>query len=169
MLEPKDLRILALLLAVSGLGGVVRVLVHPELDLLAPLPDPGACTVDPGAAGADGLDLVERIDPDSVATMLERGEVFVVDARPPEAFQRGHVPGAMNLPAAEAAVILEMESVGVGPGQKIVTYCDGTTNGSSDELGRLLRDKAGCDDVQVLDGGWPAWVDGGHPVEARNG
>lgn len=44
--------------------------------------------------------MVEEVTPDEVAAKLDDG-VQVVDIRMPEQYERGHIPGAINIPMPE--------------------------------------------------------------------
>lgn len=76
-----------------------------------------------------------------------------------------HEPGASgrhplpDVPAFEAG----MRAAGVEPGRGVVVYDDWGSIAAS-RAWWLLR-YAGHADVRVLDGGWRAWLDAGHPTE----
>jgi rhodanese-related sulfurtransferase len=77
------------------------------------------------------LQLSLATDPSDVHADLEVGEegFIVLDARTPEAYARGHVPGAINLPhrTMDASTTADLPRDKV-----IVTYCDGIgCNGST--------------------------------------
>lgn len=61
------------------------------------------------------------------------------------------------------ALALALQTLGVGAGTRVVTY-DKADGFWAARLWWMLRD-IGVD-VRVLDGGWRAWTDGGHPVES---
>ncbi|HOF42076.1 MAG TPA: metalloregulator ArsR/SmtB family transcription factor [Candidatus Hydrogenedentes bacterium] len=66
----------------------------------------------------------EGMEPVSKAVLLERvkrGEVTVLDVRPPEEYQAGHLPGALSIPLAE----LEQRLATLPRDQEIVAYCRG--------------------------------------------
>ena len=67
--------------------------------------------------------LAYEIDSWDLKVALEAGEhIIVIDARSPEAFQREHIPGAINIPhrsmTTETTDQLDKTAV-------VVTYCDG--------------------------------------------
>ncbi len=102
-----------------------------------------------------------EIDPSDVNEALERGDrIILVDTRSPEAFQRGHIPGAMNIPhrTMSAATTAHLDK-----GVLIVTYCDGIRcNGST--KGALNMVKLGFR-VRELIGGLDGWRVDGYPVD----
>lgn len=91
-------------------------------------------------------------------------KVIFVDARYPEDYQQGHMPGAILLP-------FEMFD-GFWPGveprlprdREIVTYCAGTDCELSLFLARLLRDK-GYEHVEIFYGGAELWKDNRMPMD----
>src|SRR6266571_2850737 len=86
--------------------------------------------------------------------------ILVVDARTPEAYSRGHVPGAINLPYRK----IDSSTTSLLPRDKVlVTYCDGVfCNASTKAAARLTA--LGFRVKEMLDGmnGWKAE---GYPVE----
>jgi rhodanese-related sulfurtransferase len=54
-------------------------------------------------------------------SMRERGQAVIVDVRPQEAYQAGHIPGALHVDAAEIdARAAELRRLGRLP----IIYCD---------------------------------------------
>ncbi|SHN25302.1 rhodanese-like domain-containing protein [Cryptosporangium aurantiacum] len=97
-----------------------------------------------------------------VASDLAHGvEGFViVDARSPEKFAAGHLPGAVNLPTR---TISEATTAGLDRSLVYVTYCDGPhCNGSTRSALRLAE--LGFR-VKEMIGGFHFWTIDGHPVE----
>ena len=87
--------------------------------------------------------------------------VVVVDARSPEAYARGHVPGALSLPhrrITDAASVAHLPRDVV-----IVTYCDGIgCNASTKAAWKLSR--LGFRVKEML-GGLDWWARDGYAVE----
>jgi thiosulfate/3-mercaptopyruvate sulfurtransferase len=126
------------------------------------------------------------ISPDELATDLEH--LTVLDVRyvmggPPgrEQHAAGHVPGAAYVdldealaspPGAggrhplpdEATFAAAMRRASVRAERPVVVYDDWQGRAAA-RAWWLLR-LHGHDDVRVLDGGWTAWLEDGHPVEA---
>ncbi len=140
-------------------------------------PDPseaiaGSCELGsaPGEDGetgeaADALSQVERISfREAVALVGDRGATFV-DARSPELFAEGHIPGALNLPATDAEATLTMQSFPLPIDELVVCYCEGWSCEQSELLGKILQDQVGCQQVRVLAGGWLRWTERGGPIE----
>ncbi len=85
----------------------------------------------------------------------------IIDVRAPEAYDRGHLPGAVNIPREKLTSSLDQ----VPLGRPIVTYCNMHNPGSSgSELAAdTLRD-AGLH-ARALEGGYPAWEEAGFPID----
>lgn len=88
----------------------------------------------------------------------------LVDARAPELYGEGHLPGAISLPLADAGERFPSFRAGVPPDAVVIVYCSGYGCPDSFDLGvRLLAE--GYLDVRVFEGGYPEWHDAGLPVE----
>lgn len=79
------------------------------------------------------------------------------------AARRGQGPGRHPLPEP-AAFAAAAGRAGIGTGTHVVAY-DGSGGAYAARLWWLLR-YFGHERVSLLDGGWPAWLAGGHPTEA---
>jgi rhodanese-related sulfurtransferase len=148
------------IIGASVLGGLVFVLAHPRLDLVAP-PDDGTCEGDVAVAQAP---IVERVSIEEASALLGQPLVTFVDARSNANYAAEHVPGAMNLPAEDAEGLLDMQSLPIPPDGEVITYCDGVSCEQSEYLGLLLRQRDVCQRVRVLEGGWQAWATSGAPT-----
>jgi rhodanese-related sulfurtransferase len=64
-----------------------------------------------------------EIDPSDLAAALKAGgNVVVVDARTPQAYARGHIPGSVNVPHRTMSLVT---TAALDRGALVVTYCDG--------------------------------------------
>ena len=86
--------------------------------------------------------------------------VVVVDARTPDAYARGHVPGAINMPHRA----IDSFTTASLPRDKVyVTYCDGVfCNASTKAAAKLTA--LGFKVKEMLDG-MEGWSKEGYPVE----
>lgn len=106
--------------------------------------------------GVDGLEPLGR------AELLERarsGDVLVLDVRPREEFEAGHITGALSIPLSMLAKRLSEIPVE----HEIVAYCRGPYCVLAAEAVRLLR-RRGYRAFRLAEG-YPEWRDGGLPVE----
>jgi rhodanese-related sulfurtransferase len=102
---------------------------------------------DVAEANGDGLEsavvsyLGERepaiADVAAVRDLLEDSRVTLLDARPPEEFAAGHLPGAVNAPL----VALKGGTLALARGKRYVVYCRGPYCVFADEAVDLLRER----------------------------
>ena len=86
---------------------------------------------------------------------------LVLDVRSPEHFEKGHIPGAKNIPLAD--LVSSLKSL---PKDKtIVTYCSNITCALAPKAALELAQKGFK--VMELFGGIQEWQDKGFPVERR--
>jgi len=96
---------------------------------------------------------------------LEAGEnVVVVDVRSPEAYQREHISGAINIPHR---TMTEATTKYIDKAALVVTYCDGIGCNASTK-GALNMAKLGFR-VKELIGGLDWWKRDGHKTESGTG
>ena len=104
-----------------------------------------------------GLEMVKRFH--------DAGAALFIDAREPDEFAAGHIPGALNMPFDEITAEPErMENLDAA-GRPIVVYCGGGTCEVSKGLAWELI-AAGQQRVVVFTGGFTEWAEVGYPVEA---
>ncbi|NJD31238.1 MAG: rhodanese-like domain-containing protein [Gammaproteobacteria bacterium] len=85
--------------------------------------------------------------------------LFLIDARTPQEYAAGHVPGAVNIPYDQVAAHL-----GEIPKDKdVVVYCH---SGRRAGLAAETLEKAGYKRLLHLQGDMQAWQKDGRPVEA---
>ena len=100
-------------------------------------------------------------DPADVHEELEQGvrRMVVIDARTPEFYARGHVPGAINIPhrtiTAESTAFLRQYEL-------LVTYCDGIGCNASTKAALKLAELGFP--VKEMIGGIDWWIRDGFPV-----
>lgn len=104
----------------------------------------------------DGLEPVSRAD---LRKRAARGDVTVLDVRPPEEYAAGHVPGALNVPVRE----LEAQLGKLPRAQEIVAYCRGPYCVLAFEAVARLRARGFR--ARRLEDGFPEWRSAGLPVE----
>jgi len=96
-------------------------------------------------------DDVEVIGPDELTARLRRRDVVLVDVRPPEEFEAGHIDGARSIPLEE----LEQRLDQLPADTEVVAYCRGPFCAYAHEAVRQLR--AAGRPARRLEGGWPEW------------
>ena len=110
--------------------------------------------------------LAATTDPSDVHADLAAGVsgLLLLDARSPEAYSRGHVPGAVNVPyrRIDATTAAELPRDAV-----LVTYCDGIGCNASTKAALKLA-TLGFKVKEML-GGLDWWIRDGYAVETGDG
>jgi rhodanese-related sulfurtransferase len=99
-------------------------------------------------------------------TVIDTGSALILDARSAVFFQKGHVPGALNLARDNfAADYRRLSPTLKGKTDKpIIVYCSGGyCHDSKMVAGALLT--LGFEDVKVFTGGWDEWSAANLPVD----
>lgn len=104
-------------------------------------------------------DSLEPVPADQLLERVRDGLVSVLDVRPPEEYEAGHLPGAINIPLEE----LEKHLHELNPDQEIVAYCRGPHCVLAFDAVSKLRQKGVK--ARRLEGGLPEWQLEGLPVE----
>lgn len=104
-------------------------------------------------------DALEPVSQEELVSRLRSGLVTLLDVRPPEEFETGHLPGAVNVPLAE----LRKRLRALPRRQEIVAYCRGPYCALSFEAVAELRARGYR--VRRLETGYPQWRAAGLPVE----
>jgi rhodanese-related sulfurtransferase/predicted transcriptional regulator len=94
---------------------------------------------------------VEAISREELVKRLRGNDVVVVDVRPAEEFDAGHIRGAVSIPLDE----LDERLAELPADSEIVAYCRGTLCAYAHEAVRRLR--AEGRPARRLEGGWPEW------------
>jgi rhodanese-related sulfurtransferase len=95
---------------------------------------------------------------------FDGGQTLFVDARRPDHFVRGHVAGALNLPAEEFMQRYVGLASWLPREADIVIYCTGRGCHES----RMLADRlalVGHKRILIFRDGWQAWQSRGWPIE----
>lgn len=104
----------------------------------------------------DELEPVSRAD---LLARIKRKDVIVIDVRPSEEYEAGHISGALSIPLEELKSRLAEIPVDV----EVVAYCRGPFCVLAPQAMDILRE-AGVQ-ARRLDGGLPEWRASGHPVQ----
>ena len=100
---------------------------------------------------------VDAIGRDELVARMRSGDVVLVDVRPSEEFEAGHIEGARSIPLEE----LEGRLGELPADREVVAYCRGPLCAFAPEAVRRLR--AGGRDARRLEEGWPDWRLAGRP------
>src|SRR3954466_12465253 len=96
-------------------------------------------------------DDVEAIGRDELIERLRRGDVVLVDVRPGEEFDAGHIEGARSIPIEE----LQERLAELPADREVVAYCRGPFCAYAHDAVRRLQ--AAGRPARRLEDGWPEW------------
>lgn len=105
-------------------------------------------------------ELLEPVEKEALLARVRRGEVIVLDVRPPEEYRAAHIPGALSIPLKK----LKSQLSKLPRDQQFVAYCRGPYCVLAMEAVKLLRAK-GFQALRLEDG-IPEWRAAGLPVAA---
>ena len=113
--------------------------------------------------GVSPDDSILRVSLAGAKSKFDKKKSVFLDARKPEEYQAGHIPGAYNLYSEE----LDQYAPKVLPllpdkKQDIVCYCHGGDCDMALRDARFLMEQ-GYSHVEVYRGGWPEWSKAGEP------
>lgn len=98
--------------------------------------------------------MVIEVSPETVKSKIETGDVQVIDIRPTEQFEAGHIPSAINVPFHELVSRISE----INWGDEIIVACP--IGQSSIQAARLIQSYEGVRPeatVASMAGGYEAW------------
>jgi rhodanese-related sulfurtransferase/DNA-binding MarR family transcriptional regulator len=104
---------------------------------------------------------MEPVDRDALAARVRSGEITVLDVRPPEEYEAGHIPGAVSVPLAD----LERRLADLPRDREVVAYCRGPYCVLAVKAVEVLRAQ-GFRAIRMEEG-VPDWRARGLPVEVE--
>ncbi|MBD3671118.1 MAG: metalloregulator ArsR/SmtB family transcription factor [Gammaproteobacteria bacterium] len=107
----------------------------------------------------DVKDPLEPLPRDDLVRRAREGKVTVLDVRPAEEYEAGHIQGAINIPADQLDAHLEQ----LPRDQEIVAYCRGPYCVLAFDAVQKLRDMGF--EVRRLEDGYPEWKQAGLPTD----
>ena len=96
--------------------------------------------------------------------IFDHGEALFLDARHPDAYHEGHIPGAVSLPVGRFDELIEGVRGRYPTSTSIITYCSGRECEDSHNLARLLF-MEGYAHIRIFIDGYPGWEEMGYPHE----
>ena len=106
----------------------------------------------------DARDELEPVDRDELLARANEGAVLVLDVRPREEYEAGHIAGAVSIPLAD----LKGRMASLPPGVDVVAYCRGPYCVLAPQALQMLRDNGFA--ARRLEDGFPEWRRAGLPV-----
>jgi rhodanese-related sulfurtransferase len=111
----------------------------------------------------------ERLD----ITLIEAKKLFlqeaaiIIDARPNDDYEKGHIRGARSLPWHDVDQRFMEVTKDISVDTLIITYCDGETCELSHNLANFLLE-LGFNNVRILVNGWTKWQNADLPIEKED-
>ena len=102
---------------------------------------------------------VEVIGREELRERLARGDAILIDVRPQEEYEAGHIEGARSIPIEE----LDEHLAELAGDREIVAYCRGPFCAFAHEAVRKLTQAGHA--ARRLDEGWPEWRLASEPAE----
>jgi rhodanese-related sulfurtransferase len=144
---------------VSALLGWVRGLPAPSAAANGGV---GTCQA-PLPIGDSGA--VHWITQEQAKGLVGNPGVAFVDCRERAQFEAGHVTGSLHLQLSGGQVAPSLFDT-LARMSTVITYCGGQGEcARSMEMASLLH-RSGLEDVRVLEGGMPVWLNLGYPAES---
>lgn len=95
---------------------------------------------------------LETISLEVLQQRIENKEVLLLDVRPEEEFEEGHITSAVSIPAKK----LEERIKSLPTNKEIIAYCRGPLCAMADEAVEILRNNGFRS--KRLEGGYPEWL-----------
>src|SRR3989338_8283393 len=132
---------------------------------------------------AIGVKILPRylVETEELASLFDKPDVVIIDARAEEKYKKFHIPNAVNIPKALFRTPEDIEykkgagfaisaekaekvfgEAGITANSRVIVY-DSVTFPDASIIWTLLK-YYGHDNVQILKGGYERWVSDGHPV-----
>ena len=108
-----------------------------------------------------GQGSAERVTRAELLRRVRSGDVIVVDVRPAEEFEAGHILGALSVPL-EHLELVEVQLGQLDPDVEVVAYCRGPLCLLAPQAVAALRDRGRP--ARCLEDGMPEWRQAGLPV-----
>lgn len=101
---------------------------------------------------------IERISKDELLGHLEDSDIVIIDVRPFEEYEAGHLPGSRSIPVSE----FDQRISEIPKNARVITYCRGPYCVFSPQAVRILVSKGYHG--SMLEDGFPEWSRHGLPV-----
>ena len=99
---------------------------------------------------------LQEVDTAHVQRLIGKSDVFVVDARTQEAFERFHLPGAINIPIDSTLGQLGNEIPRLRDAKEVIIYCQSEGCRWADTVGNQIVNR-GITNVSIYRGGVNDW------------
>jgi rhodanese-related sulfurtransferase/predicted transcriptional regulator len=101
---------------------------------------------------------LKTVGSDELLEKMSKQELFIIDVRPKDEYEKGHIEGAISCPQQELGKLIK----DLPNDKKIVAYCRGPLCLMADEAVKYLQKKGF--EAARLENGFTDWVTTGNPV-----
>ena len=143
---------LCVLLVSTALAFAVNAIRPLPLSLVMPFPPEYQCSTIPQAGRPMKIEQALK--------MFDRADVIFVDARPPQAFQKGHIEKARNIPYSFIDPIGEETVRELKRYKAVIVYGNRKDAQASTSMAGELAEE-GVTSVTYLEGGFLGWAEAG--------
>ncbi|MFX0210656.1 MAG: rhodanese-like domain-containing protein [Candidatus Hodarchaeota archaeon] len=117
-------------------------------------------------------EITAKVQADQISLEILRGLVhtrsaIIVDARLSSLFEKGHIPGAINLPALRPKDNVLQKILKYPKYTTVVVYCESDNCSDSRSVADLLRSR-GMKNVRTFTGGLQKWKQNGLTIETNS-
>lgn len=151
--------VVAILLVTTGIG--VAVNAARTTTKIEPSKFESKRIIEPDKPAAPGrpVSAAPAADPhaivlEDVVTAYRSGLSYIIDARKPEAYAKGHIKNAINLPSTAIFENIDFVIRNVPSTELVIVYCDGGNCEASHTVADALRNQFGFMNVKVYVKGW---------------
>ncbi|MCP5052424.1 MAG: rhodanese-like domain-containing protein [bacterium] len=110
----------------------------------------------------------DEMDAETLDSLRETDTIIMLDARTPDRYEKGHIPGAISLPIIKYAETYDSVAPLLEDGKTVVLYCIGIHCIDSSMLAKELHLK-GHKELFIFKGGMEEWRKKGYMVQTPEG
>jgi rhodanese-related sulfurtransferase len=125
-------------------------------------PDKGVVSALPQSGGIDIS--IEINNPETVKIIVEKRQRLILDVRPLDFYEMGHLPGALSFPLENFKTGIRQLKEIADLHRPILVYCSGFDCSASHIFAEKLQ-KLNYTDVKVYSGGFAQWQEMGYEIE----
>ncbi|MBX3729022.1 MAG: hypothetical protein KF858_07535 [Candidatus Sumerlaeia bacterium] len=170
----RSLLIVAIALTAALADGALRGLRMPPKIQADKVPTLPVVQVRAGDTSPTAEPAGDGFTVEMLVALVESGTAILVDARSPAEHRAGRIPGSFQLEPGDVGAASARRdlvdflagTLAADPAMALVIYCGGGDCHASHDLGsQMIRYGFAEEQLFVFEGGYPAWVAAGHPIE----
>jgi rhodanese-related sulfurtransferase len=150
------------------IGSLAILIVSAAAGLIANGFSPRRIPLFPAVRARDVISLplppgIRSMVPQEAYDAFQTRSALFVDARSPDEYAQGHIPGAINIPVSdfENGVVSHMDQLDSAPA--VATYCPSMECWDAVDVADRLREVT-QKPIYVFEQGWEAWQADKHPI-----